>query len=385
MRVSIMLTICKLYPLGIAPDTYNCGIAVISRAEAFLHPERALKVQANTNPSELGQQLNKKRSEYLRLFTDRYKALHTTKKLYDQITPPTTNPAKRLAIDHPLTGRPETAVKRSYKWLSNYATPQFLSVPRLSKPELWKKCIMTCAEANGFNAEGVFQAFQNAPEHAVEDVLRVLQCICEVANPERLIILKRLLSQGNMEPFHINSTSTPSDAETLWQLHCLVNKFTAIDQPILIFKSLFCLLCYYECHESAVSSWRKELKLGRANRKLRRDRERGQSRPQALPKQELNQPRGTAEHQIRAALVERLREAGDSLESAQEQIRKNLQTGKKLKLLLHGRNPLWLLLTLVQADGSSILRREKRPALNVMDFNPPTHCRKLSDPISTTE
>lgn len=386
MRSFTKLIICKLYPFGITPDTHNCGIAVISRTEAFFHPNRALDVQKDTPSFELAQQLNQKRSEYLRLFTDIYKSAHTTKKLYDEITQPTITPAKRLALDHPLTSRPEKATKRCLEWFSSYATPRFSSGPRLSKPELWKKSIMDCADANGFNAEGLFQAFENAPEYPAEDVARLLQCFCEVLNPEKLIMLKRLLNQGRMDPFLIEATSTSPDTENLWQLHCMINKFAAVDKPLLIFKSLFCLLCYYECHEFAVSSRKKDLKLGRANHKRKRDRERGRHRPQAPPKQDLSRPPLTAEQQIRASLVERLQEAGVSLKKAQEQIKNNLQYGKRLKLLLHGRNPLWLLLMLVQADGSTILRGDKTPpALNLRDFKPPTECRKLSEPISTNE
>lgn len=386
MRSFTKLIICKLYPFGITPDTHNCGIAVISRTEAFFYPNRAFDVQRDTPSFELAQQLNQKRSEYLRLFTDIYKSLHTTKMLYDQITLPTITPAKRLALDHPHTSRPKKTTKRCLGWFSSYSTPQFLSEPILSKPELWKKCIMDCADANGFSAEGLFQAFQNAPDYPAEDVARVLQCFCETATPEKLIMLKQLLNQGRVDQFFTKATSTSADAENLCKLHCLINKFASVDKPILIFKSLFCLLCYYECHESAVSSRRKDLQLGRSNHKRERDRDRGRKKPQTLPKQDLSRPPLTAEQQIRASLVEKLQETGVSLKEAQEQIRKNLQYGKRLKFLLNGRNPLWLLLMLVQADGSSILRGNKTPpALNLRDFKPPTECRKLSEPISTDE
>lgn len=387
MLVSIKLTIHKLYPFEITPDTYNCGVAVISHAETFFHPEQALNVEENTTSSELSQQLNRKRFEYLRLFIDRYKALHTTKNLYDQIAQQTSiTPAKRQALDHPLTSRPEKSAKRFPRWLLSYSAPLLSPEPRLSKSELWEKCIMTCADANGFNAGGLVQAFRSAPEYAFEIVARVLQCFCDVASPKRLIMLKQLLNQRRTDPLLEEATSTSSDEENLWQLHSLIRKFTTVDQPILILQSLFCLLCYYKCHKFVVSSRQKELDFGRANHVRERNRKRGRGRSQTAPNQDLIRPALTADQQVRASLVARLQEARVSPEEAHAQITKNLRYGKRLQLLLDGRNPLWLMLMLVQTDGSSVLLGDKTPpALNLRNFCPPTDCRKLSEPISTDE
>lgn len=262
---------------------------------------------------------------------------------------------------------------------------------RLSLREIqeWKTCIRACAVAKGFYEDRVIEAFENAPDQPIEHVLRVLQCMCEVASPNILRRIKdALFHRVNRQPPH-DSASTSADVEELSHLHILINRFST-DIPFLSrYEELRHWVSYSKCFDAVVASRAKSMK---PEKLVRRQYRRVTRVQKGMPNLQLkvamggDPPKDTADHLVRRELEESLIQKDMDAEQAHLQVTNHLLYSRKLRLLLSDLDTCWLLLLPVQAAQQDfLLTNNMKPTLNLMDFKPPKPMRKLEKRISSNE
>ncbi|KAH7044078.1 hypothetical protein B0J12DRAFT_730347 [Macrophomina phaseolina] len=377
-----------LYEHGLRPDTFNCGMAVISRAVSFLYPAWALNASGLADPVRLATRLSEWRCFCLCLFLDRYRVIHTENNLLIDELLSTNLPRKKTAISRPYEGREAQVFEMSQSLFLNYTIqgPAYLSLRDIHR---WKSCILACAAANGFDENRVLEAFENAPDKPIEDVLRTLQCMCEVASSNILIQLKSALSYNQTNQVPHNSASTSADVEELSKLHIYINNCSTAVPFLSRFEALRGWISYSKCFDAAVASRAKNMKIERSVRREDKRLAEKQKRIYNLRQKATvggDPPRNKADHLVRRSLVNSLVQKGFDAEEAHLQIKDHLKYSKKLRLLLNDRHTCWLLLMPLQAPQQDMFHEKKlKPTLGLMDFKPPKRIKRLEKPISSND
>lgn len=249
-----------MYPNGIVPDVYNCGVAVISRAEAFLYPEKALEVLAETSATELSDRLNRLRAVYLESISQACDFAAEDAKEERRLVEGSKK-RKRLFPPTEQSVMAQVSPKRLRK--SNFSSlpPAVLGIRPENKP--WEDCLYLAAEASGFSGPRILKAFRNAPaDQPIHKIVEVLQLICEVANAETLIQLKSILC----EPTPLKK-EFDEDIKRVINLHHLIAEY-GDESFVAQYRRFECQTLYFEwfeCQRLSESSRMKEEKDVRDN------------------------------------------------------------------------------------------------------------------------
>lgn len=265
-------------------------------------------------------------------------------------------------------------------------TPSRLSLREIQQ---LKPCIRACAAAKGFHEDRVVEAFEHAPDQPIEHVLRVLQCMCEVASPNILGQLKHALRyRANRLPPH-DSPSISADVKELSHLHILINGLSTAVPFLSRYETLCHWISYSERFEAAVAS--RANKMGPEKLVRRKDMrtmrtKNGMSNLQPKVVTGDHPPNFSADRLVRKELEELLVQKHIDAEEAHSQVTKHLLYSRKLRLLLSGIDTCWLLLIPVQAAQQDVfLPKNSKPILNLRDFGAPRTIGKLEKPISSNE
>ncbi|OJD32498.1 transcription factor jumonji aspartyl beta-hydroxylase [Diplodia corticola] len=294
--------------------------------------------------------------------------------------------AKRVPTGPLSASRPTKARRMISGFFSDLPSPSIIQENTLRRAQAWRSCISTAVDESELNVQGILQTFEGAPPRKdIGDVLRALQCICEVARPERVVALQKLLLQVGMEPLLREPFPPSSIVEDLCELHGLIVKFTN-EPSILRSKALIYLYLYHKRFESDVDLRKERLKTERQAQKRRLHHARKYGKTPDPSGQTAPKRKGKADQQVREDLIMDLREAGYDCTVAEEQVARHLRIGAILASLLEsGERPLhpyWLILITPQVDEiANLLGTNPPPVLNLNKWKPPEIYYRLSRPI----
>lgn len=367
----------QLYPSGVIPDEHNCGICVIYRAETFLYPDKAIGGLENATPAALSKQLDQLRARYRKSISEQRGNLSTEK-----ASPISTVPSvsrKRTLSSGTSDGDPASQpINVSRFSLRNQPTLPKIE-PKLNGSEDWKACLLRCAESNGFHGRGIVQAFEEAPASDISSILRALQCICEVANTNLLLRLNRAINYGDAPSVENSYTYEPKNAAEIAQLHHAIGWYDDVNPYFSIFYTTSCQISYHRSFQKKVKSRSALLKEERKKRKQLKSKRTGNVQ------EEPSNDNSNARTQTITEIAKLIDPQGSNRKGVEEAVKRYEKAGKILNLLQGSRNAYWLLLYPLYDDQPVKDNAFQRPALNIMDFNPPKTFEKLKRPILRAE
>lgn len=367
---------------------------MISRAEAFIYPDKALRVTDQITPADLGQRLDELRGIYLECIIRRCSRVCDDEAVSAQLgilTPG--QQTKKRPSPFPTPDRKKILVAKSaFQQRSDASVPILETIPR-SEAEQWKDCILRTAQNTGFNGASLIETFELFPNNALDKALRLLQCVCEVANQDRLFQLKDVL-QLRTQP-HLEQSPSNTDLTRLADLHHSINRFSQVTY-VAQYQRYMSLALYHQWFRSAVKLKSQQMRLDRNERKRLansiRNSSQGQPEPLKLRQNHLlPQPKSSqAEARLKEELVDLLIQGNRSRETARNELDRNIREGKILNLLLSpfdNRNPRTDIrfLCLFPLYESFCDPQVSRPSLDLMKYGPPDTIKRLMKPISPKE
>lgn len=208
-------------------------------------------------------------------------------------------------------------------------------VPR-SETDSWRDCVFRTAQNAGFNSETVLKAFLNAPnDQPTVKVLRVLQCICEVANSRLLLQIKTRLQADSATSTSTIAPATVDSGEdicSLVHLHQDINNLRTISWTAQYELALHQLV-YYQQFETVVRRRSTEMKKETNERRNRKKRLAIQSTAtklvNALEPLRPVQAHALVKEEIISLMVDR----GSSESVAKDDLELYLNRGKTIHLL----------------------------------------------------
>lgn len=384
------------------PDGYNCGIAVISRAESFMNPSRVLNVPANTPATAQKELFDNLRRTYLEAFQKRISRVQSDETLKGQMglssTPvPSTArkstplPVKRLQINTQDEERPRKAIKptKASFLVRNTATPKPKAIV-LQESLQWHDCIRACAKAKNLDGEGLVEAVQHAPSgQPLSMVLRVLQLMCEVANEDLLFRLRATLLAGKGD-VPVTSCRDPS-CVTLANHFRRVHDYVIAHPHYSTFLAWLAQMYYYEefqqvCRDASDMMDKAKREREKAKRYKKRGLDLDCRANFALG--HLGEHSGTAEDRVKAEVCRIL--------GGKEKYWKPLGDYIRQGDILHGllsfdggdrSNPYWLFLLPLYEGSRHVdpLAIPRPPVLDVLEYDAPEVYDKLRKPITSAE
>ncbi|EKG09583.1 Transcription factor jumonji/aspartyl beta-hydroxylase [Macrophomina phaseolina MS6] len=211
-----------LYPTSCFPDGYNCGVAVILRAEAFIYPDKALETSAYNNAIELSAKLNELRAVYLGLIYRRCRRVHDDERERYLLTPESIN--KKRKSQFPEEAPPKLLIRAAQLSQRTAQFPLLVRIPE-SEAQRWEQCLLRAAEEGGFYPQGILESFRRAPQNQpLHKIVKVLQYICEVASAEILLEIKQLF----LDPNAYHGDLDHADDQDVVTLHTQIKKFNKI-------------------------------------------------------------------------------------------------------------------------------------------------------------
>ncbi|KAH7033930.1 hypothetical protein B0J12DRAFT_703745 [Macrophomina phaseolina] len=369
-----------LYPHGTVPDDYNCGICVIHRAETFINPVKALHVPEETTPAALSEQLNQLRNQYRTFFLREYGSLCAEKALQAQIL--SSIPRKRpFMTDSFAKDRASQSIRIHRSSLQVQPVSPGME-HSLAASEEWKACLFRCAESKGFAGEHIIKVFEKAPTSDVASVLRAIQCMCEVANANILLRLKKVLASENEALLRESWSSEPDTLVEIARLHHAIGWLDDVDPYLSTFKTSCCQISYHKSFQRRVDRLSKNLKEGRKRRKKIKSKKFGDTREQIGHHPQDN---SNARKRVIAEVVGLIDPKEVDRAGVEDAVKRYEKAGRILSLLKECRNPFWLLLYPLYDNGPTSFEVVRQPSLNVMDFEPPQAIDRLRRPISRAD
>lgn len=357
-----------------------------------MHPETSLLSDLGVSSKSIPEQLDSLREHYLRMFTERYEHVCSDAVLMAHLIASPLASRKRRTPDSPLEDRPPDSVKISRSLFKSEPVPQPVEFVKLKPSLQWEDCLVSCAKDKGFDSSRLIQVFRDAPNEPTCNVLRALQCMCEVACSEQLLHLKHWQEDKKV-------LDTPQSSETsgssldLALLHQNIKKYDKLDPHETAYNASLCKVYYYMTFESLVKNVRSDLKKEK-NKRKKQARLMGKPHDSTLrtvDSPQTNKSGRTADQKTREDIVDELckhlEKAGRTRETIKTEHNAYLSEGKVLRNLVIGCDPKWLLLFPL---GQVKPKDERRPALDLMKYSPPgdlskSVSRKLSKPPSMEE
>lgn len=253
---------------------------------------------------------------------------------------------------------------------------------RLTVSEEWKACLFRCAESKGFIGEHIIRAFEQAPVSDVAVALRALQCMCEVANANILLRLKKILSSENEALLRELWPPEPDTLVEIAELHRAIGWFEDVDPYLSTFKTSCCQISYHKSFQHRVDWLSQNLKEERKRRKRLKGRKTGAIRGEI---QRSPQDNSNARKRVIAEVVSLIDPKEADRTGVEDAVKRYEKRGRILNLLKDCRNPFWLLLYPLYDNQPISFDVIRQPSLNVVDFEPPETFDKLRKPITRAE
>lgn len=348
-------------------------MAVISRAEAFLYPDKAF---SSTSATELSNQLDKLRVNYLERVLRRCTRVARDEKEKSMLLTPASSKRKRPSEF--LEGTPPDIRVKVAKLIQRTApSPSPLAGILETHAQEWERCLRDAAIEGGFDAQGLLEAFRRAPKgQPLDKVVKVLQYVCEVANAEALLQLKGFL----LDPTAHTEEIYRDDREVV-NLHTQIRTYETVSFMAQAQK-LICQLFYYDWFQGEANTKRDAMREGtNENKRIAQS-----ARRKGLEVRQRDVNTNTA-LDLQRKYVTQLITSQTNLDEAsvRTDVNNNYHKGEVLSLLLTPRNGeerregrFIYLLPLFESP-------DRPPLLNVNNYRPPIATKsEISKKISTS-
>ncbi|KAF9641777.1 putative transcription factor jumonji aspartyl beta-hydroxylase protein [Lasiodiplodia theobromae] len=241
-----------------------------------------------------------------------------------------------------------------------------------SRFDQWSVCVLRAAEGGGFNVQGVVQAFHSAPDNEpIGNVLRALQCICEIANIALLLQVRQRLLTDPAAMAAIDIPAASDDVEDVQKLVRLHHDISTLRTVCWTAKYHLALqqLQYYEQFEALVKKNR--TRAARDRNERRNCKKRKTTRGASLGEEPSQLPPIRTEVLVKRQIISSTIGYGITERIAKDDLEKYLERGKKLHLFLGSASQS--LLALFPLYGTN----ETRPSLDLLSYGPPDDISKL--------
>lgn len=247
--------------------------------------------------------------------------------------------ALKRSSNHLSVERPSKLRKASLSQSPSTSISLLQSPNEMDSINRWKDCIQRCAKKNGFSPSGILQAFDMRPANQpLENVLRVLQCMCEVANDHVLLILRRYLQSRVKDPalndLQIKDTDV-TDCGELAYLHSIAERFATMDYTAKLY-GFHVQLRYYQEYAAKRYQLSELLKVARRERQaIQRCSQNGFAPPQTPAIWKLGtwaDLGGDADDRLKTQIVACIKanKPGSSEENIRTQVNNYISRGEKL-------------------------------------------------------